>query len=283
MLRPVEPVFAMRSTAALLLFAALAAPAAADTVYLVNGNMFEEVIAERVDGEVRIRMSHGEIVLPETIVARVEHSRSIWQEYDEREEALGEVSSTAREWLDLALWADEAGYERGMRQALLRAAGLDAALDGLAPLMGRIGHILDSESGEWLAEAVYMRRRGYRLWGNEWLPRKQYEARFQAHQQAEKRRREDDRQERIARAIEALVVAELSRAAEPDPEPEPKPVETRGPLAVYPGGYFPFLVPPAGAAPLVAGPQQVTLEDVANRQPGSLFPVQPSRQLDSKE
>ncbi len=269
----------MRSPAALLLFAALAAPAVADTVYLVNGNKFEEVIAESDGGEVRIRMPYGEIVLPGRLVARVERSRSVWQEYGEREGGLSGASSTAREWLDLARWADEAGYPRGMRQALLRAAEMDPRLDDLTPLMTRIGHLLDPETGEWLPETEYMRRRGYRLWGDQWLAQEEYRARLQAHEEGEKRRREDARQERIARAIEALVVAELSRAAEPAPEP----AEPRGPfVGVYATSYIPFLAPPTGPVPL-AGPGQVTLADLENRQPGSLFPIQPRRHLTSSE
>ena len=133
----------MRSPAVLLLFVAFAAPAVADTVHLVNGNKFEEVIAERVPGAVRIRMPHGEIVLPEKVVARVERSRSIWQVYAERQSALRGIAASGRDWLDLAAWADRAGYPAGMRQALLVAAEMDPQLDGLAPLMAGIGHMLD--------------------------------------------------------------------------------------------------------------------------------------------
>lgn len=271
----------MRSPAGLLLiaaFTAFAAPAVGDTVYLVNGNKFEQVIAERDGDEVRVRLPYGEIVLPAKVVARVERSRSVWEEYSEREAALRGASSTAGDWLELATWADRAGYRQGMRRALLRAAEMDPQLEGLAPLMRRVGHILDGEAGEWLAEADYMQRRGYRLWGDHWLPREEYQARHRARQEAEKTSREDARQERIARAIEALVVAQLSRAAAPQEEPAPP---VRGPLvAVYPGGYYPFAVAPtvvAGAAQAVVAPEQATFEDLVDRQPGSLFPVQPRR------
>ena len=91
---------------------------------------------------------------------------------------------------------------------------------------------LDPDAGEWLPEAEYMQRRGYRLWGDRWLPREEYEERRRDHEEAQKRRREDARQERIARAIEALVVAELRRAAKP--EPEEQPATAQGPVvAVY--------------------------------------------------
>ncbi len=271
----------MRSTATLLLIAALAASSAADTVYLVNGNRFEEVIAVRDGGSVRIRMPHGEIVLPGKVVERVERSRSVWQEYGERESALLGASPGAGEWLELARWADDSGYELGMRQALLRAAEMAPALDGLTPLMARIGHILDPDSGRWLSEAEYMRRRGYRQWGEQWLARDEYDERMRVREEAQKRRREDARQERIARAIEALVVAELSRAAEPEPEAEP--AEPRGPVvAVYANSYIPFLAPAGGPLPPPSG-TQASFEDLAKRQPGSLFPVRPRRQLSSND
>ena len=271
----------MRSPATLFLFAALAAPATADTVHLVNGNRFEDVVAVRDGAMVRIRMPHGEIVLPGKVVARVERSQSVWQEYGRRESALLGSAPRAHEWLELARWADGASYEHGMREAALRAAAADPQLVGLAPLMARIGHILDRDAGEWLSEAEYMRRRGYRLWGNQWLRAEEYEARRRAHEEAQKRRREDARQERIARAIEALVVAELSRAAEPESDPEPD--EVRRPVvAVYANSYIPFLAPPGGPLPPPTG-LQASFEDLARRQPGSLFPIRPQRHLTSSE
>lgn len=272
----------MRSPAVLLLIAALAAPALGDTVYLVNGNKFEEVVAERGLDAVRIRMPHGEIVLPARVVDRVEASPSTWRRYDERESALHRGRATAAEWLELARWADEVGYERGMTRALLRAAEMEPGLEGLAALMGRIGHVRDDDSGEWLSEETYMRRRGYRLWGGHWLPREEYEDRYRAHREAESRRREDERQERIARAIEALAVAQLSRGAERQPDPEP--VETRGPLvAVYSGSYFSFAAAPVATTSGERNPEQATYEDLVRRQPGSLLPLQPRRHSSSSE
>lgn len=271
----------MRNSTALLLFAALAAPAGADTVHLVNGNKFEEVIAERAAGQVRIRLPYGEIVLPEKVVARVERSASAWQSYNEREAALRRADSPAQAWLELALWADREGFARGAREAALRAAELEPRLDGLAPLMARFGHVFDRDAGRWLAEADYMRRRGYRLWGGEWLPREEYAARLRAHEEAESRRREDERQDRIARALEALVTVELTRAARPEPAPAapPQPPAARGQVvAVVPGAFFPR-VRRVGRAPLLADEETASYDDLVGRQPGSLFPVRPRRQL----
>ena len=60
----------MRGTAALLILAACATPSFGDTVHLVNGNKFEQVVAHEAGGEVRIGLPHGEIVLPARVVAR---------------------------------------------------------------------------------------------------------------------------------------------------------------------------------------------------------------------
>lgn len=272
----------MRCSAILLCLAAFVPPATADTVHLVNGNRFEDVVAEAGDGEVRVRMPYGEIVLPSTVVARIERAASPWQEFDARQALLRGGPSTASQWLELARWARASGYERGAREALLEAARLDPRLAGLAPLMGQIGYILERESGEWLPEADYMRRRGYRLWDGEWLPLTEYEARLGAQREADKRRRDDDRQERIARALEALVVAQLARASEPEPEAEP--LRNRAPLvAVYTGAYVPYLAPRSGPVPPVVSDEQATFEDLVGRPPGSLFPILPRRHLTSSE
>jgi hypothetical protein len=268
----------MRSPAALLLLAALAAPATADTVYLVNGNRFEEVIAEHEGGDVRIRLPYGEIVLPGKVVERVERSPSVWEEFREREARLRRASATAGDWLDLAIWAEGVDYARGSSRALLRAAEMNPQLEGLAPLMRGLGYMHDTETGEWLSEAELMERRGYRRWGDVWLPREEYLDRLRAHREAEKRRREEDREERIARAIEALAIAQLTRPAESEVESE---APVQGPLvAVFSGGYYPLVASPPGAvgqARVIVGEEQTTFEDLVGRQPGSLFPIQPRR------
>ena len=271
----------MRGPVALLLFAACATPLAADTVHLVNGNKFEEVVARRAADEVRIGLPHGEIVLPAKVVARIERSPSTWRAFGERAAALDGASSSAADWLDLARWAELAGYAAGMRQALLRAAELDAGLAGLAPRMSGLGYLLDAESGRWLAEADYMRRRGYRLWQGYWLPRDEYAARLRVRQEEAARRREEARQERITRAIEALVVAQLSRAAEP--EPAAPPAATSGPVvAVFPG-YFSFGSAAAAAGQPPSAAAGGVYDELARRQPGSLLPVPQPRRPTSGE
>ncbi len=279
---------AMRGPALILLLLACAASAVADTVYLHNGRKFEEVVAEQGETDLRIRFPYGEIVLPLNVVARIERSQSVWQEYGERERRLRARSSRASEWLELALWADGVEYERGSRAAAREAAALEPQLDGLASLMRRLGYVHDEQAGEWLTEHELMRRRGYELWEDRWVPREVYLARMRERREAEEKRRQEARQERIARAIEALAVAQLSRSAASDSEPP----AGRRPLgghrgrvvAVFPGTYFPFLVgvaaprreqAPDGLDPASSPP--ASFEDLLDRQPGSLMPLRPAR------
>lgn len=263
----------MPRTAALLVALALAPPALADTVHLANGNKFEEVIAERRDGQVRIRMPDGEIVLPEGVVSRVERSRSVWEEFSERQRRLASEQSAAAAWLELARWASEVDFRPGMERAALRAAELDPTLDGLDGLMRRLGRIFDPVSEAWLSEKEYMERRGYVLWGDRWLPREAYLARLQEHQERESRRRDEDRQERITRAIEALAVAEIRRSAAPAPRPA---TGQGGVVASFPGAYFP-VVRGFGATVAVGPAAQLSYKELSRRQPGSLFPIRQPR------
>ncbi len=268
----------MRSAVATLVWLVLVAPALADTVFLTNGKKFEDVVAERRDGELRIVLPYGEIVLPGRIIDRVERSRSVWRDYAEREAELRREGATAGAWLELARWADRAGYEAGFRRGLVRAAELGPRLEGLEPLMRRLGHIFDQEAGAWLSEREYMERRGYLLWGDRWLPREAYQARLEADRREQERRREDARQERIARAIEALAVAELRRAAQSGPATTAAPQVPQ--VAVFAAGGLPFVgftpghLVPRSRRP---APPQADFEDLVDRQPGSLFPVQPRR------
>ncbi len=271
---------------ALLVVALVAAPAVADTVYLENGRSFEEVIAETVGDSVRIRLPYGEIVLPAKAVARVERAPSVWQLYLERERELRSAGSPASDWLELARWSQGHGFVRGLQTAALVAARLEPGLEGLQPLMAAMGYSFDSKAGEWLTESERMRRRGYVPWEGRWVTPEVRQFEMRQLEALAAQRREELRQERIARAIEALAVAQLSRSKQEAEEPPRRaPAAGGSPLvAVFPG-YFPFLVanPRAvgaggtAAAPAASHPDAASFDDLIDRQPGSLFPVAPRR------
>jgi hypothetical protein len=231
----------LTSRAMLVAFLALlAGPGQADDVFLANGQVFEDVVARRDGGVVRIRMAHGEVGIPASWVERIEPSETVLAEYLRRRAAL-EPDAGARDWLELALWARARGLAEGAREAGLRAAVLDPRLEGLAPVLGAAGLVFDEAAGDWVSEAQLMARRGYQRLGGEWVGaeivaerrRLAEEARWAAERQA--------RDERLDRVITLLALAQLQEARE----------EHRQPVAVYPGPY------PVGGASLLGAPVAV--------------------------
>ncbi len=278
-------------------------PAAADTVYLTNGEVFEGVIAQVGAKAVEIRLPYGEIRLPSSRVARVERSSSTFEEYLRRKEALGGGAS-ARRWLDLALWARTADFTDGVREAALRAAALDPRLDGLAPVMTSLGYVLDEDTGRWLSEDELLRRRGYVRVAGQWVSPEALEAQSQAAE-AERRRqleaRRADREDTLTQAITLLAASEVARSQADQAGRTGGgglPLYPAGPFgssAVYPVAVFPGIFgapqrgrgrPPAGGGAHSAGPgpsappagrapaaHHSGYDSLAVRQPGSIIPL----------
>lgn len=223
-----------------LLASAAPPEAAADDVYLTNGQVFEGVVARRDGDMVRIRMGHGEMGLPASWVERIDEGDSVLEEFLARRAAL-EPAGTASGWLDLALWARGHGFAEGAREAGLRAAALDPRLDGLAPVLQAAGYTFDGESGEWLTEARLMARRGFVRVGDEWLPASVVAERERAAREARADSERQAREERLERAITLLALSQLEEQAEGAAAPaETAPAVLGayagyGPFAAYPG------------------------------------------------
>ena len=210
-------------------------PAAADTVYLANGEVFEGVIAEVGAKAVEIRLPYGEIRLPRNRVARVERSSSVFEEYLRRKQALGR-GARARQWLDLALWARSAGFEDGVREAALRTAALDPRLAGLSPVMTSLGYALDEETGRWLSEDELLRRRGYVRVAGEWVSPEALEVQARAAEAERQRRLESrraDREDTLTQAITLLAASEVARS-----QAEQAGQTGGGGIPLYPAGPF---------------------------------------------
>lgn len=269
----------------------VARPAAADSVYLVNGEVFEGVIAHVRGEAVEIRLPYGEIRLPRSRVARVERSGSTFEAYLSRRDALGRGAS-ARQWLDLALWARAEGFEDGVREAALRAAALDPQLEGLPPLMRSLGFVLDQATGHWISEDEHMRRRGYVRVAGEWVSPEALEARARAAEAERQRRLEERkaaREDTLTQAITLLAASEVARAQAERQAPV-YPVSPFGSSVVYPVAVFPGVVPqpmhprhrpqdggPPDASPPPAPPAPQAhrggFDALAVRQPGSIIPL----------
>jgi hypothetical protein len=156
-----DPTMRSRPLLALLLAAAVAAPALADDVYLVNGETFAGVVATEVGSQVRIRMPGGEMRLPRSLVLRVESAQTPYREYLRRKEALDAATgATAEDWLALAEWAQGKGLLHDAREAARLAAERAPELPGLAALMPSLGYVQDGEGGPWITrEAAASRQR----------------------------------------------------------------------------------------------------------------------------
>ncbi len=234
-----------RLLATFVLGIACALPAAADDVYLANGNSFEGVIAEVTATQVRILMPGGQLSLPRSAVTRVEQGAAPWAEYLEREQALRrDPKATARDWLELARWAQRQSLAQGVREAALRAAEIDPQLDGLEQVLRGVGYVWDRELGRWIPYADSMRRRGFVHSGGVWISRSEYDERQREHE-----RREQERHRRRAEAIEAARAARTDRLldlaevqlARDLLRPEPAivmPITWGWPIVVLPG-FFP--------------------------------------------
>jgi hypothetical protein len=274
---------------ALALAAGTVSLALADDVYLANGQVFEDVIAQRSGEQVRIRMAHGEMGVPASWVVRIEESETALGRYLRRKAALGEDAS-ARDWLELARWARSEGFAEGAREAALSAAALDPRLDGLEPLLRSAGFVFDDESGSWLTEEALMVRRGYVRVGGEWLPAQVVAERARAADEARAAAAQSAREARLDQVITLLALSQLEEARE-DRAREAVPVAypygapaVGAPVAVFPGTFF----PPAPRAPQPRPPHRhgpppatspdahhsgFTYDALAGRQPGSIIPL----------
>jgi len=186
----------------------------ADVVHLTNGRSMEGVVLEETPEQVLLRLPFGEIGLPRASVQRIERGRSPLEEYLERSAALARQPGRAVEWLELALWAEQHGLDHSAREATLIAARLEPGLPGLVPLMTAQGYEYEENLAIWLPHEELMRRRGYVLSNGRWLSPSQAVALKRAQQAFAASELERQRQERLARAMEMMVLAQMAQAEE---------------------------------------------------------------------
>lgn len=261
-------------------------PVLADDVYLVNGRVFEDVIAQVTDSHVRIRTADGTVSLPRQQVAKVVESESALAELLRRKEALHRAPEIrAADWLDLATWARTRGLERPAREAALTAAGIDPRLPGLEPVMRGFGYVLDADLDRWISYGDSMRRRGFVYSNGQWISREEHQQNLRAREEALARQHEAQRAAQQARAErrteQALQVAELALAKEAlsssKPEPLPRGYDFfGGPVLLMPW-YTPVLTPPAPNPPNPPSPPH--RGPVGPRRPNNQFSYVPGSLL----
>lgn len=207
---------ARRLRPALVAAALLALPAAADDVHLTNGNVLEDVVARFDGGQVVIQMAGGSLRLPASRVERIAVRESVRTEYLSRRQALG---GAAADWLALARWARERGFESGFREAARKAATLDPDLAGLPPLMQALGFVRDAAGGPWVTPDELMARRGYVRHQGSWITAGERAELLRAEAERAEAARQAWRDASRDRALEELAAAaraqaEASRARE---------------------------------------------------------------------
>ena len=250
------------------LLVVVALPAAADDVFLKNGRVFEDVIAEVQGDSVHVQLAFGEMRLSLDSVDRIEQGASSLVAFQERRAALAtDPSADAAAWLELARWALGIGLNHSAREAALLAAELDPGLEGLSQVMRRLDYVFEDELGRWVPFEESMRLRGFEKVDGTWLSAEQRLALGEA-EVAASRQHEADQERRLTQAVLALAAAQLVR------EPEPEVVQP-WPAAVYPGSFVwypshPHPKPPPHPAPHGDSPFALPIEQ---RQPGSLFPI----------
>lgn len=275
-------------TTAIFLAAALllGMPAVADDVHLTNGKVYEDVSASTDGTTVTIRLGFGTLRIPANRVERIDAAPSSVEELLVRERALeADVTSSASDWLELAIWSRDRNLSSAARRAALVAAEREPGLEGLAALLTPAGYRLDEELGRWIPLAEWMGRRGLVLHEGEWISREEQAARL-ARDRAEGRAEEErEAARRLRIATETLAQAALLQAAN---EARERPRE----VVVYTGGswWVPAVTLPARATgPPVDGdgtqrrpppsvehpprPNHGTYRDLARRQPGSFLPL----------
>ena len=288
---------AARAATWVLVLSLVASAARADTVYLTNGNTFEDVVAEWVDGQARIQMPYGEIRLGKNKVSRIEKASSALGEFLERKRVIEyDRESTAADLLELALWARGEGLAHNFRETLLLTASLDPYLEGLTPLMHTIGYRFDPDLQRWITEAEAMRKKGFVLSNGHWITREEFAALEAARREREAARLAEERERRLSRVVELLALQQLEAARARQAEEGARARGAYGPYhggipIVYsvPGYFVPGVVVSqgfrghGGGAMVRTTPAlrntpdrsgyQATTGDLIDRQPGSLLPA----------
>lgn len=279
------------AAASLLVFCILIPRAArADIVHLKNGRAMEGMILEESPEQVVLRLPFGEIGFPRASVLRIDRGTSTFEEYLNLRLELQRQDGTASEWLELARWAEQEGLDHSAREATLVAARLDPGLSGLVPAMTALGYEYEENLAVWLPYDEIMRRRGYVLSNGRWLSPSQAMAFQRAQEAAVAGELERRRQERLARAMEMLVLTQLAQAEESrrlreeaSAFPYGLPLWGGYPVVAAPG-YWPR--PPLRPEPrrrghesearhTNSGARKSYRDAIVRRPPGSLIPVSP--------
>jgi hypothetical protein len=260
--------------ATFVLLTALSVPSRADTVYLLNGSVFENVIVTaRTGSYVRMRLPYGELSLRTEQIERIVEEKGDFETFLEKRRGLDAASAEPGEWLALAEWAEERGLVYGYRELLQILAKREPLFAGLAPHMRDLGYELDADVGAWVRPRTGKRPS---------IPRHVDDA-----AKPEPRRAATSVSDHLSRAVELMAEADLERARQEKREAAPPterylvqtvPVWS---TVVWTGWSFPQQPssqppPPADPNPeypIVRHPSDPMARALLRRQPGSVIPL----------
>ncbi len=201
--------------AALLCLALTATTALADEVLLRGGGKITGTIVQRSESAVVVEVGPGWVTVPMSRVERIQEGRSLLAQY--RERAGGLASDDAGGWLELALWARDAGLPTRAREAFEKVLALDP---GNVVAHQALGHVaLDDR---WVSADEAYRARGFVPFEGTWVTPSERESLLRERAEAataerlrlegEARVREAEARAREAEARARAAEAEARRA-----------------------------------------------------------------------
>lgn len=191
---------------AMAVAAALGLPvsAHAEQVLLKNGGRISGILVERSATHVVLQIGPGQVKLPLASVERVVLGRSALAVFAERAERL--ASSDKSGWLELGLWARDAGLDTQARECFERVLALDPQNEVAQASLGNV--LLD---GRWLSQEQAYRARGYVRFECSWMPPEERDEWLR--DRAARREEARARAEAEARILEAEARARAAEAA----------------------------------------------------------------------
>lgn len=198
----------MRRCPVLLLLLASCSFASADQVILKGGGRVTGVVIEKTARSVVLETGPGRVSLPASQVERIETGQSALASYHSRAVALR--ADDVAGWLDLALWARDAGLQTQAQEAFARVLATDPEN---VPAHRALGHVRLGE--RWGSVEESYRAQGLVPFEGEWMTLAEREAilRHRAEEALAKRARiEADARAREAEARARAAEAEARRA-----------------------------------------------------------------------
>jgi hypothetical protein len=165
--------------AMLLLSGIIPLSAHADDILLTNGKHLDGSIEGEKDGQVTVRVRNGTLVVAQSQIQSVVRAAGPLDEFNRRNAALGD-HPTAKDWQDLALFAEVNGLNREAQHAYQQTLELDPA-----NAQARVALGYKFFNGAWLTQHDYIRAADLVRHNNAWVSREQAERSQQAEARAE--------------------------------------------------------------------------------------------------